>query len=257
MSNAQKLQVVTGFAGLPFGPVSECAVGEVGILGVPCEVEKGPRFGAALAPDALRAMAERVGTEFPAPGRDLGNIEPTGDWSGAVGQLVSQMAHLGVVPVVLGGAEDVATAVLGALPELPVVAAMPRIREDLVAREVNTVWLGLNGAQPAEVWGKISQRSMLWRTARQLDEGGIANISKIPERGGLWLDVSVIDLGHAAGVVGLNPGGMKPETLVATVEAMACEWQVIVITGLAPARDTRGLSELAALETLTAAFRHG
>ena len=97
---------------------------------------------------------------------------------------------------------------------------------------------------------------MIWRTARQLDEGH-GDMTQTPERAGLWLDLSVIDLGHAAGVVGLNPGGMEPETLVATVGAMACDWQVVVITGLAPARDTRGLSELAALETLTAALRHG
>lgn len=85
-------------------------------------------------------MADRVGTELPLPGRDLGNIEPTGDWSGAVGQLVTQMAHLGVVPIVLGGAEDVAMAVLDVLPDLPFVAVMPRVREDLVARGANTVW---------------------------------------------------------------------------------------------------------------------
>jgi ABC-type uncharacterized transport system ATPase subunit len=69
--------------------------------------------------------------------------------------------------------------------------------------------------------------------------------------------MSVIDLGHAAGVVGLNPAGMKPETLVAVIGAMLCSWQAIVITGLAPARDTRGMSELAAIETLNAALRDG
>ena len=256
MSNAQKQPVMTGFAGLPFGSVSDCAAGDVGVLGVLIEVAAGPRFGSSLAPDALRAMAERVGTELTVPGRDLGNIEPTGDWSGTLGKLVTQMTDRGVAPVVLGGARDVAAAALDAMPDLPVVAAMPQVQGDLVARKADTVWLGLNGAQPAEVWDKISDRAMIWRTARQLDEGS-AEISQIPERAGLWLDMSVIDLGHSAGVVGLNPGGMEPETLVATVGAMACDWQVVVITGLAPARDTRGLSELAALETLMAALRRG
>jgi hypothetical protein len=50
---------------------------------------------------------------------------------------------------------------------------------------------------------------------------------------------------------------MEPEMLVSVIGAMTCDWQVVVITGLAPARDTRGLSELSALETLTAALRHG
>ena len=256
MSNAQKQPVITGFAGLPFGSVSDSTAGDVGILGVPSEGDKGPRFGTSLAPDALRAMAEQVGTGLPVPGRDLGNLELSGDWRGAVRELVTQMAHRSVVPVVLGGASDVAMAVLDALPDLTIVAAMPRVRNDLVAREADTVWLGLNGAQPAEVWDAISRRDMIWRTARQLDEGH-GDMTQTPERAGLWLDLSVIDLGHAAGVVGLNPGGMEPETLVATIGAMACDWQVVVITGLAPARDTRGLSELAALETLTAALRHG
>ena len=79
----------------------------------------------------------------------------------------------------------------------------------------------------------------------------------MPERAVLWIDISVIDLGHAAGAVGLNPGGMKPETLVSVIGAMSCSWQAIVITGLAPARDTRGMSELAAIETLNAALRNG
>ena len=103
---------------------------------------------------------------------------------------------------------------------------------------------------------RSAQRKMDWRTARQLDEGH-ADILAMPERAVLWIDMSVIDLGHAAGAVGLNPAGMKPETLVSVIGAMACSWQAIVITGLAPARDTRGMSELAAIETLNAALRNG
>jgi arginase family enzyme len=79
----------------------------------------------------------------------------------------------------------------------------------------------------------------------------------MPESAVLWIDMSVIDLGHAAGAVGLNPAGLKPETLVSIIGAMACNWQAIVITGLAPARDTRGMSELTAIETLNAALRNG
>ena len=160
------------------------------------------------------------------------------------------------MPVVLGGASDVASTVLGALPDLPVVAAMPLARRDVAARTANTIWVGLNGGQPADVWDQISQRTMAWRTARQLDEG-YSDTLDVPDRAVLWVDMSVIDLGHAAGAVGLNPGGMKPETLVSVIGAMACSWQAIVITGLAPARDTRGMSELAAIETLNAALRHG
>jgi arginase family enzyme len=248
--------MITGYAGLPFGEVSQCEAGNVGVLGVPSEVDSGPRSGASLAPDALRKMAGQLGTGLPVNGRDLGNLDLSGDWAGALMLLVTKMVDRDIVPVVLGGASDVALTVLGALPDLPVVAAMPLARHDVAARPANTIWVGLNGEQPADVWDQISQRTMAWRTARQLDEGH-ADFSDMPERAVLWIDISVIDLGHAAGAVGLNPAGMKPETLVSVIGAMSCNWQAIVITGLAPARDTRGISELATIETINAALRDG
>ena len=256
MISAQKQMITTGYAGLPFGKVSQCDAGSVGLLGVPSEVDSGPRSGASLAPDALRKMTGQLGTSLPVNGRDLGNLDLSGDWLGVLMQLVTQMADRDVVPVVLGGASDVASAVLAAFPDRPVVAAMPLARRDLIERPSNTTWVGLNGEQPADVWDQISQRMMDWRTARQLDEVQ-ANTLDVPERAVLWIDLSVIDLGHAAGAVGLNPGGMKPETLVSVIGAMSCSWHAIVITGLAPALDTRGMSELAAIETLNAALRHG
>ena len=254
MSNAQKRLMIAGYGGLPFGEVSQCEPGNVGVLGVPSEVSNGPRIGASLAPDALRRMTGQLGTDLPVNGWDLGNLDLSGDWSDALMQLVTQMSGHEVTTVVLGGASDVALAVLRAIPDLPIVAAMPMVRGDVAARQANTIWVGLNGAQPADVWDQISQRKMAWRTARQLDEGD-AEVLAVPERAVLWIDMSVIDLGHAAGVVGLNPAGMKPETLVSVIGAMPCSWQAVVITGLAPARDTRGMSELAAIETLNAALR--
>lgn len=256
MNKAQKRSMMTGYAGLPFGELSHCATGSVGVLGVPSEVGSGPRSGASFAPDALRRMTEQLGIDLPAKGCDLGNLDLSGDWSGALIQLVKHMVDHDVMPVVLGGVSDVASVMLGALPDLPVVAAMPRVGRDLAARSENTIWVGLNGGQPADIWEQISQCQMDWRTARQLDEGQ-TEFSTMPERAVLWIDMSVLDLGHAAGAVGLNPAGMKPETLVAVIGAMTCRWQAIVITGLAPARDTRGMSELAAIETLNAALRDG
>lgn len=256
MSNPKKRLMIAGYGGLPFGEVSQCEAGNIGVLGVPSEVSNGPRMGASLAPDAVRRMTQQLGIELPVNGRDLGNLALLGDWSDALMQLVTQLVDNDVVPVVLGGESDVALAVLHAILDLPVVAAMPMARGDVAARQANTIWVGLNGEQTAEVWVQINQRKMGWRTARQLDEG-CAEFSESPERAVLWIDMSVIDLGHAAGVVGLNPAGMKPETLVSVIGSMSCRWQAIVITGLAPARDTRGMSELAAIETLNAALRNG
>jgi|GEM_PF-394700 len=259
MNNTQKNSMISGYAGLPMGKLSECAAGSVGVLGVPSEADGGPRLGTSMAPDALRKMTQQLGIDLPVSGRDLGNLnvlgDGSGDWSGALVELVEQMVDQDITPVVLGGASDVATAVLQALPDLPVVAAMPQAQGDVTARAENTTWVGLNGDQPADVWDQITKRNMDWRTARQLDEGQ-TDILTMPKHAVLWIDISVIDLGHAAGTVGLNPAGMKPETLVSVIGSMTCSWQAIVITGLAPARDTRGMSELAAIETLNAALRN-
>ena len=84
MNNPQKRSMITGYAGLPFGEISQCVAGDVGVLGVPSEVDSGPRTGASLAPDALRKMAGQLGTDLPAAGRDLGNLDPSGDWSGVL-----------------------------------------------------------------------------------------------------------------------------------------------------------------------------
>ena len=256
MANEQRRLTMAGYAGLPFGEFSQCEAGNVGVVGVPSEVDGGLRSGTSLAPDALRRMTRQLGSELPADGRDLGNLVLSEDWSGVLTQMVMQMASNGVIPIVLGGASHVATSVLQALPDLPVVAAMPIVRHDLTERPANTIWLGLNGGQPADVWDQVSQRKMIWCTARQLDEGS-ADTLEMPESAILWIDISVIDLGYAAGTAGLNPGGMKPEALVSFIGTMACSWHSIVITGLAPACDTRGMSELIAIETLNAALRHG
>ncbi len=256
MNNPQRQSMIGGFGGLPFGEVSDCGAGQIAVLGVPSEVKCGPRSGTSLAPDALRKMAGQLGTELGANGCDLGNLDMSADWSGVLEQLVTQLVDNDVMPVVLGGASDVAITVLRTLPDLPVVAAMPLAQSDLSARTADTTWLGLNGGQPADVWDQIEERRMAWRTARQLDEGQ-TEFADIPERAILWIDISVIDLGHAAGAVGLNPGGMKPETLVSAIGAMPCRWQAIVVSGLASAHDTRGMSELAVIETLSTALRHG
>ena len=152
--------------------VSQCEAGNIGVLGVPSEVDSGPRIGASLAPDALRRMTQQLGTDLPVNGRDLGNLDLSGDWPDALMQLVTQMVESRHCAGRSGWLRQLLPcAVLGALPDLPVVAAMPLARRDVAARTANTVWVGLNGGQPADVWDQISQRTMAWRTARQLDEG--------------------------------------------------------------------------------------
>ena len=71
MNNPQKRSMLTGYASLPFGEISQCVAGDIGVLGVPIEVDSGPRMGASLAPDALRKMAGQLEVDLPAAGRDL------------------------------------------------------------------------------------------------------------------------------------------------------------------------------------------
>ena len=74
MSNPKKRLMIAGYGGLPFGEVSQCEAGNIGVLGVPSEVSNGPRMGASLAPDAVRRMTQQLGIELPVNGRDLGNL---------------------------------------------------------------------------------------------------------------------------------------------------------------------------------------
>ena len=66
MNNAQRRLITAGYAGLPFGEFSKCEAGDVGVLGVPSEVDGGPRSGTFLAPDALRRMSGQLETILPA-----------------------------------------------------------------------------------------------------------------------------------------------------------------------------------------------
>jgi arginase family enzyme len=253
MTNLTNTSIASGYAGFPFGEVSQCEAGNIAVLGVPSDENNEMRSGTSLAPDALRSMTQQLGSDLPENGWDLGNLETSGDWPDTLIKFLTQMVNQGIIPVVLGGGSDVASAVLRSLPDSTLVTAMPVARADVAERPKNTIWVGLNGEQPADVWNQISQRGMVWRTARQLDEEPTYSFD-IPQYAVLWIDISVIDLGHAAGAIGLNPAGLKPETLVSVIGAMSCSWQAIVITGLAPARDTRGLSELVVIETLNAAL---
>ena len=93
MNNTHKRSMVSGYGGLPFGVISECKVGNIGVLGVPSEVDKGSRIGASLAPDALRKMTQQLDTKLPANGRDLGNLDVSGDWTSSLMELISHLVQ--------------------------------------------------------------------------------------------------------------------------------------------------------------------
>ena len=79
--------MLTGYAGLPFGEISQCEAGNVGVLGVPSEVDSGPRMGASLAPDALRKMSQQL--------EDRLACSWPGSWEfGSVGGLVRRIESI-------------------------------------------------------------------------------------------------------------------------------------------------------------------
>lgn len=103
MINAQKRSTISGYAGLPYGALSQCRAGCVGVVGVPSARGGGSCSGTALAPDALRRMSQVADRGLSGKGCDLGNLTLSGDWSGVLGQLVTQIVERNAVPVVLGG----------------------------------------------------------------------------------------------------------------------------------------------------------
>ena len=141
MNSAQSSWMSTGYAGLPYGELEQLHGGSVSVLGVPVEGGQGPRIGAAPAPDILRKLSKQLEINLPGKGLDLGNLSVSGDWSARLIELVQQIARRHSKPVVLGGASDVALAVLEAFPDASVVAAMPTVRPELVARQSDTFWL--------------------------------------------------------------------------------------------------------------------
>ena len=79
MNNPQKRSMITGYAGLPFGEISQCEAGEVsGFWASQAKSIAGRewephwhRMRYARWPGSLRIA-------LPAAGRDLGNLEPVG-----------------------------------------------------------------------------------------------------------------------------------------------------------------------------------
>lgn len=244
-----------GLFGLPYGGLELLDKGSLAVFGVPFEEPFGLRRGTREAPDALRRMSLRGGLTESAEGVDLGNLPVTKDWASHLGEIVSNLKSRGAIPLVLGGDDEVGAALVNAMPGLMVVAATPEVKPLLVERSPSCLWLGLNGEQNGEVWNLMQSAKHTWRTARQLDTD--PQSFPVPQEDViLWIDISVLDLGLAAGAVRLNPGGIKPETLVKTLEQFSSILKGIVVTGLAPTLDPRGISELSVVESIWKIIHH-
>lgn len=226
-----------GFLGFDLASGPTLAQAPALVLGVPVD-GPGARSGAAEAPDAIRRASLDLARQTHVHGHDMGNLRMGADWRPAVQAFVADSMQAGRLPIVLGGAGEVADAVLEAAPEPAVIVASHVLRPGLSGRRVT--WLGLNGPQEAPLWDAMTRAAQTWITARQMDEGAMPDL---PDQAFLWIDAAVLDTGHAAGATGINPGGLVPDTLVAAISALKGRILGVVVTGAAPARDPRGLTE--------------
>ncbi|MGB3406239.1 MAG: hypothetical protein WBA67_01970 [Jannaschia sp.] len=185
-------------------------------------------------------------------GVDLGDIEADDDPVRAVTSLVMRAQQTGSLPTVIGGDDAVASAVLAAFDGSPAICVAHRLRREVACGDA--LWLGLNGPQPAALCETIQARGQRFLTARAINAGTQPDW---PEAAVLWLDAAALDIGHAAGAIEDNPGGLVPDRIIALMSRWAGPVRAIVVTGAAPARDPRGLSELALAAVCQGVLCHG
>jgi arginase family enzyme len=187
--------------------------------------------------DALRLASRELGQGVALNGIDMGNIAPA-----SLGAQIDALRTDEQKPVlvVLGGDDTVAQRAISAWHETPVIAACHRLRAGFQDRQI--LWLGLNGPQSEALWHPVVTADHSYLSARAVDKQVLPDW---PEAALFWLDASVFDIGHAAGAMEPNSGGVTPDRLVSLLASWTGSIKAIVVTGLAPQRDPRGLTELA------------
>lgn len=221
------------------------------VLGIP-EDAGAMRPGCRDAPDTLRRVTGTEDCKALPPGVDLGNTVPQSDWTDALANVSSLTQTKERIPVVLGGGPAVAETALSLWADQSIIAVTHRLCSGLQDRDV--LWLGLHGPQPATVWDEAVRNGQTRLTARQIETGERPDW---PDRAVLWLDAAVFDTGHAAGADGINPGGVAPEALVDLIATWTGRASGIVVSGAAPSRDPRGLTELALVRVVQHVLGNG
>lgn len=244
-----KAQTSTGLFGCALCPGSVPENARVAILGIPFEAGS-QRPGVEGGPDGIRKAAQRQRMAAQPSFYDLGNVANEAEWPTAVGAL-TELDTTKTTPVLLGGGIEVADRALARWQDHSVIAVTHKLRPDL-ARS-NVLWLGLNGPQPAEFWESAQVAGQQCWSARQIDEGAEPNW---PATAILWIDAAVFDTGQAAGADEYNPGGAKPESIDNLLKGWTGKVQAIIVTGTAPTRDPRGLTETTIASILAEKLSH-
>lgn len=263
--------------------LKEVCHGAITIVGARVDPTPGHRSSTALGPNALRQALDDVLDVYRSSAS--GTIEDSG--SGAaftlqpetaiidLGDLVSpcnvdalrSVCQLidspGALPVVLGGARELANLCVDAIAELnrdvSVVHVSPKILAGDRGQGVKTCFVGTNGLVPQNLWDEAKDADASIICAEQVHEIGIETAVQSLQAfldaqvSVLWhIDAAVVDSGHAAGTPDLNIGGLSPEQLLAVLDGVKSKTRPAgcVVTNVAPSFDKRGLSEFVAAEAL-------
>jgi arginase family enzyme len=227
-----------GFLDFDLATGEELSCAPVLLLGVPVDAGA-KRGGCREAPDAIRRASAVLVCENANRGCDIGNLSIDENWRQPVRNFVLLSISQGSIPVLIGGGPEIASVALEAAEKLPVVAVTHVLRPGYTGRRM--AWIGLNGPQPAQLWDAMVASSQAYLSAQQLDGGATV---EYPDDAFLWIDAAVLDTGHAAGAADINPGGLAPDTLLKALAPLKKRVRGIVVTGAAPNRDPRGLTEL-------------
>lgn len=218
---------------------------------------------------------------------DLGDLDCGGQIVAGdiarIAQVTTRIVTAGGLPVLLGGDHRVFEGLVAGLGErqpamlvisdkltLPATidgAALPiAALASATARDEGTcpvLCVGINGLQPGHAWdalehigGRIVSADELHDSPRQ----AFTTIQSFLEEHAeliCCIDLEVVDAGHAAGTPAINVGGLTPEQLTDLLASMDISDKLagLALTNVAPRRDVRGLSELAAAESLLASVR--
>jgi len=268
----------TGYPGARSATLDEVAPGCTVLFGQASSARAGELDGRTAAARALRDAAHlespgeyvdfrRKQPPVRADLLDLGDLVPGPDRQ-ALDAASREIVRRGGRPVLLGGAVDDALtcldAALAAAPAAPrSVFISPGL--DWAARAVRLP--GGAGGLALGIHDLVAQQSLgLLRSAGWplLSASACVQADQPPLQARLaaWLgpdqpvfvvlDMSCIDMGHAAGAAGDNVGGLEPLEFLAVVEAVAACGRLggAAIVNLLPERDPRGHSERLAARAL-------
>ncbi|NKB54851.1 MAG: hypothetical protein GKS00_00785 [Alphaproteobacteria bacterium] len=214
---------------------------------------------------------------------DLGDLDCSGQITGTdidrISDLVEAIAAAKACPVLLGGDSrsveglirgltaggcEVGLLVISNNLMLPAVSGgEPVALADLLGSPPHgsacpLLCAGTNGLQSGTAWSRLKDAGGRIVAADEIHDAFPDALARINtflaahQSIVVCLDLEVLDSGHAAGSPAVNVGGLSPEQLIALLSTIEFSGSLAgaAVTNVAPMRDPRGLTEVAAAESL-------